>query len=705
MASYVVRQGDNLSSIAKKYNTSVSALAAANNISNPNLIYAGHNLTIPGSESVQPSPSSRSLSIPSGLTSGALAGGTMGTPMVGGMTSAKAPMSTNGTPVLPTDTRSLAPTPNVTGMVTGAQAGAQSSRPLATPTAQIPVGTTRALTSDSSTSGATRSLGSAGTGTANNSSSSGLTNPLGGQTPPLGTPSAPTGQSGVNSGSASNDQFNAVVAAMLKAAQGVGDEDLLAKRNALIQARFNAGRAATPEELRVLSPSAQASLRGIDDRGLNDQLEGVNTALQGRQNKRKTQQEAAQSLFNMLLQKRQLDQAESKPVEVNGQLVQKQADGSYKSVYNDPSGGAKTTNDIAEYNLAKSQGYTGTFLDFQGAQANLKQTNIPSSYREWELAGKPGTYAQWLKKGVSGITGLSDQQIRQIENSPEAKKLLSIQDLQSKLQTYKEFASQPGGFDTVGSRKAILDSLYADLKISYKEAANLGALTGPDVAIISEAIKPISGISNLAAYLSSGGQQGVLDSINQALTTAQRQAKINFDSINSKYGEFRDDPYIQNLGKGIGEQAASTNNNDPLDGALKQLGFNSASGGALNTAALAKVTQKYPEGSQGGQCGIFAHKIVEFPPIGDAKSEKFASVDKFGIPADQWRQSPRVGDVIVTSESSRYGHVAVVNKILPDGSLRLTESNFKGKESVSHDRILALNSPKIYGAFRGKLKV
>jgi hypothetical protein len=137
----------------------------------------------------------------------------------------------------------------------------------------------------------------------------------------------------------------------------------------------------------------------------------------------------------------------------------------------------------------------------------------------------------------------------------------------------------------------------------------------------------------------------------------------------------------------------------------QMLGFNQPlSTGQNRSLALAQAEKKYPEGSKGGQCGIFAHKIVEFPPIGDAKSEKFASVDKFGIPAAKWRQSPQVGDVIITDESKRYGHVAVINSILPNGTIQLTESNFRGKESVSHDRTLPINSPKIYGAFRGKLK-
>lgn len=45
--THVIRRGDTLSSIAVRYGTSTSALAKANNISNPNLIVIGRTLTIP----------------------------------------------------------------------------------------------------------------------------------------------------------------------------------------------------------------------------------------------------------------------------------------------------------------------------------------------------------------------------------------------------------------------------------------------------------------------------------------------------------------------------------------------------------------------------------------------------------------------------------------------------------------------------------
>ena len=45
---HVVQRGENLSSIAQRYGISPAALAQANGISNPNLIYVGQRLTIPG---------------------------------------------------------------------------------------------------------------------------------------------------------------------------------------------------------------------------------------------------------------------------------------------------------------------------------------------------------------------------------------------------------------------------------------------------------------------------------------------------------------------------------------------------------------------------------------------------------------------------------------------------------------------------------
>ncbi|MFY0582219.1 LysM peptidoglycan-binding domain-containing protein [Cystobacter fuscus] len=55
--SYTVRSGDTLSGIAQRYGTTVSALAQANGISNPNLIQVGQKLRVPAGDHYQPAPS------------------------------------------------------------------------------------------------------------------------------------------------------------------------------------------------------------------------------------------------------------------------------------------------------------------------------------------------------------------------------------------------------------------------------------------------------------------------------------------------------------------------------------------------------------------------------------------------------------------------------------------------------------------------
>ena len=56
--TYIVQRGDTLYSIARRYGTTVEAIAAANGITNPNLIRVGQQLTIPTSGSPVPPPSS-----------------------------------------------------------------------------------------------------------------------------------------------------------------------------------------------------------------------------------------------------------------------------------------------------------------------------------------------------------------------------------------------------------------------------------------------------------------------------------------------------------------------------------------------------------------------------------------------------------------------------------------------------------------------
>ena len=58
-ATHTVAKGETLASIARRYGTTVSALADTNGISNPNLIRIGQVLTVPGAGWVCPVPGAR----------------------------------------------------------------------------------------------------------------------------------------------------------------------------------------------------------------------------------------------------------------------------------------------------------------------------------------------------------------------------------------------------------------------------------------------------------------------------------------------------------------------------------------------------------------------------------------------------------------------------------------------------------------------
>ncbi|MGH9069070.1 MAG: LysM peptidoglycan-binding domain-containing protein, partial [Acidimicrobiales bacterium] len=66
--SYTVSKGDTLGTIAKRFGTTVAALASANHIGDPNLIYAGQVLALPGGKAAPtpaPAPAPAAVAAPS----------------------------------------------------------------------------------------------------------------------------------------------------------------------------------------------------------------------------------------------------------------------------------------------------------------------------------------------------------------------------------------------------------------------------------------------------------------------------------------------------------------------------------------------------------------------------------------------------------------------------------------------------------------
>ena len=112
------------------------------------------------------------------------------------------------------------------------------------------------------------------------------------------------------------------------------------------------------------------------------------------------------------------------------------------------------------------------------------------------------------------------------------------------------------------------------------------------------------------------------------------------------------------------------------------------------------LQSKYPEGSWGGQCGTFAHKLVNFPSVGNMLGAKLRSCLAFGIPYAKI-DNFKVGDVVLENYPV-FGHLAVINAII-GSKLQLTESNFNYDLKVHHTRQIDRADSRIFGVFRGAL--
>lgn len=114
------------------------------------------------------------------------------------------------------------------------------------------------------------------------------------------------------------------------------------------------------------------------------------------------------------------------------------------------------------------------------------------------------------------------------------------------------------------------------------------------------------------------------------------------------------------------------------------------------------LVQAYPQGSSGGQCGVWVRDIVEkqgltYPAVGNSLAEKANTAKKYGVPMSQAKQ----GSVILTSENKTYGHVAYITGRNEQGFI-VGESNYGMNGKVSYGRVIPYNSPAILGILNPK---
>ena len=110
----------------------------------------------------------------------------------------------------------------------------------------------------------------------------------------------------------------------------------------------------------------------------------------------------------------------------------------------------------------------------------------------------------------------------------------------------------------------------------------------------------------------------------------------------------------------------------------------------------------YPDGSVQGECGIFVHKLIQIPLVGDTLSSKTVAVKKYGYTAAAVQGGYDAGDAIVFNVGTTAGHIGFCNNIV-NGIMTITESNWNEDLKVHHTREVSVHDKSIIGCLRGKL--
>lgn len=147
----------------------------------------------------------------------------------------------------------------------------------------------------------------------------------------------------------------------------------------------------------------------------------------------------------------------------------------------------------------------------------------------------------------AGNVGLDDVDLARVDKTDEAKKLRSMFDLRTKMKNYERLINQYG-YGIVGTEKTLLDNAYTTLQIAWKEAAELGALQGPDMGLILAALKPVSGMSGIGTWAFGGGKDAVLKQLEQGFNNMDTEAQEYYARLIARDPRYAQSEYIQRLG-------------------------------------------------------------------------------------------------------------------------------------------------------------
>jgi len=177
----------------------------------------------------------------------------------------------------------------------------------------------------------------------------------------------------------------------------------------------------------------------------------------------------------------------------------------------------------------------------QQASAGLgSQATLGNQMKYQEMMAQKWRNDTALKNKLLGVGGYSKKEQfkmgTDLHKSEDGKKVKALSNLRSLINQYRPMLKKHGT-EFAGGTKSLMDNLRSQIYIQYKEAAKLGAITGPDMDIIESGFMPTTGfkgsMSNIAHM--GGAQAAALNQLDQTMETMDTDYDKLKMNINATY--------------------------------------------------------------------------------------------------------------------------------------------------------------------------
>lgn len=159
-----------------------------------------------------------------------------------------------------------------------------------------------------------------------------------------------------------------------------------------------------------------------------------------------------------------------------------------------------------------------------------------------------------LKMGLhsNGVSDFKREQNlqRQRESLMKSKlgeKVINNRDLINSINHYKGLLNRFGTGNITGVQRAMIENAHKEVQMAYKTAAELGAITGPDMQILNGIIPDVNTLGGTAASLYKGGLEGAMAGLNQMVQLRNAENERTSRLVQDIYPALKDDAYMSNL--------------------------------------------------------------------------------------------------------------------------------------------------------------